>query len=121
MSGQSLASAAYVTAPVYTGTVSATTVALGEPMRITGTGATSAANAVALPPGRMATMLVGAVAIRARWGATAPTAAATDVYLPAGSRFRWYVEQSTQFVAIEADGGSGTFEAHVWCSSTRGA
>lgn len=110
-------SASTITAPVYTGTVNATTVAAGEPQRITGSGATSAANGIALPTGRMATMLVGAVAIRMRFGATAPTAAATDVYLPAGSRFDWYVEASTQFVSIEADGGSGTFEAHVWASS----
>ena len=114
-----LISAAFATAPIYTGTVDATTVAAGEPQRLSGTGATGAENATALPVGRYATLQVAGTAVRARWGATAPEADTTDVYLSAGASFSWYVEQSSQFVSVQAADGSAAFEAHVWCSSPK--
>jgi len=110
-------SAAYATAPVHTGTVNAATVAAGEPQRLAGTGTTSAQTTVALPTGRYATIAVGTVAIRVRFGASAPTAAATDVVLGAFATFSWYVETSTAWVSIEAADGAAAFEAHAWCSS----
>jgi len=107
----------FVGGPVATGIVNAGTVAAGEPQRISGTGTTSAASTVALPAGRMATLIAGANAIRFRLGAAAPTAEATDVYLPAGGRFDWYVTVATAWVSVEAGDGSSAFEAWVWVSS----
>lgn len=107
----------FVGGPVATGTVNATTVAAGEPQRISGTGTTSAATTVALPTGRMATLIAGPNAIRFRLGSSAPTAAATDVYLPAGGRFDWFVVTATTWVSVEAGDGSSAFEAWVWVSS----
>lgn len=113
--------AAFATAPVYTGTVNATTVAAGEPQRLSGTGATGAENGTALPVGRYATLQVAGTAVRARWGATSSVEAdTTDVYLGVGATFAWYVEESTQFISIQAADGSSAFEAHVWSSSPRG-
>ena len=115
-----LISAAFATAPIYTGTVNETTVAAGEPQRLSGTGATGAENATALPVGRYATLQVAGTAVRARWGATDSVEAdTTDVYLAAGATFAWYVEQSSQFVSVQAADGSAAFEAHVWCSSPK--
>ena len=90
------------------------------PQRITGSGTTEDHNDYALSIGQMATMLVGAVAIRFRLAGSAGLStqvAATDPYLPAGARFDWLVDIDTCFVYQEADGGSGTHESHVWTSS----
>lgn len=117
-----LLAAAYITGPVATGTVNATTVAAGEPQRLAGTGATGAENTVALPVGRYATLKVAATAVRVRLGATSLVEAdTTDVYLAAGESFPWYVEQNSQFVSVQAADGSSAYEAHVWCSSPKGA
>lgn len=112
-------SAAMITGPVYTGTVNATTVSAGEPQRLAGTGATGAETTEALPVGRYATLQVAGTAIRFRLGASAPEADTTDVYLAAGASFSWYVEQSTQWVSVQAADGTSAFEAHVWCSSPK--
>lgn len=107
----------FVRGPYYTGTVNSNTVPQGEPQRLSGTGTTSVATSVALPQGRMASLLAGENSIRFRLGPTAPTAAATDVYLPGGGRFDWLVETNTAFVSVEAGDGAATFEAFVWVSS----
>jgi hypothetical protein len=119
MSTTGLLAAAYITGPVYTGTVDDATVAAGEPQRLAGTGATGTETTVALPVGRYATLQVAGEAIRYRLGATAPEADTTDVYLAAGQSFSWYVEQSTQWVSVQAADGAAAYEAHVWCSSPK--
>lgn len=117
-----LLAAAYITAPVVSGvTPTADTVAAGDPQRLSGTGATGAENSIALPVSRYATLKVAATAVRVRFGATAPEADTTDVYLAAGESFSWYVEQNSQFVSVQAADGSSAYEAHVWCSSPKGA
>jgi hypothetical protein len=115
-----LLAAAYITAPVVSGvTPTDATVAAGDPQRLAGTGATGAENSIALPMSRYATLKVAATAVRVRFGATAPEADTTDVYLAAGESFAWYVEQSSQFVSVQAADGAAAYEAHVWCSSPK--
>lgn len=98
-------SAAYMKAPV-------------SPQQIAGTGATAAGNTTALTSGRMATMLVGAAAVRMLFASSnTGNVAATDPILPAYGRFDWFVEPSTAFVRLEAADGAAAFEASVWTSS----
>lgn len=86
--------------------------------RLAGTGTTEATNTTALGPGCLATLMVGAEAIRINFGAaTAPTVATTDLIVPAYGRFDWTVEAQSCFVSIEAADGAAAYEAWVWTSS----
>lgn len=88
--------------------------------RITGSDQTGAANATALTVDQMATLIIGANAVRVRWAATAALAddvAATDLILGPYSRFDWQVTSLDCFVGLEMASGTGTFEGHVWTSS----
>ena len=88
--------------------------------RITGSDQTGAVNSTALTVDQMATLLIGANAVRVRFAATADLAdnvAATDPILGPYSRFDWLVSSLDCFVGLEMASGSGTFEGHVWTSS----
>lgn len=88
--------------------------------QITGSDQTGAANTTALTVGAMATLLIGANNVRARWGSTnalASAVAATDPILPAYGRFDWFVSSEDCFVGLEMASGSGTFDGYVWTSS----
>lgn len=89
--------------------------------QVTGTGATSNATTTTLTIGEMATVLVGATAIRIGFASTeaaAETAAsATAPILPAYGRLDWLVTASDAFVAAEAADAASAFEFHVWTSS----
>lgn len=88
--------------------------------QITGTDQTGVANSTALQINCMATLLVGANAVRVRFAtsqALAAAVAATDPILGPYSRFDWLVSSLDQFVGLEMASGSGTFEGHVWTSS----
>jgi len=88
-------------------------------MRLAGTGGTGVENATALTVGQMATLLVGAAAVRVGWGSAAAGAEATTTspILPAYGRFDWVVSASSVFVSVEAADNAAAFEAHVWTSS----
>lgn len=91
-----------------------------KPARLAGTGGTGAGNATALQLNAMATLLVGATAVRVRWSTTqalAEATATTDPIVPAYGRIDWLADVTTCFVACEAADGSSAFEAHVWTSS----
>lgn len=89
--------------------------------RLSATGATGDANATALVVGEMATLLVGATAVRIAFASTeaaAETAVSTTSPALAGyGRFDWMVSASDLHVAIEAADGAATVEAWVWTSS----
>lgn len=89
--------------------------------RLAGTGATADAQPVGLTIGAMATLLVGATAVRFGFGATEAAAVtdctATSPILPAYGRKDWVVSDRDPFVAVEAADGAAAFEAHVWTSS----
>ena len=90
------------------------------PFRITGSDQTGAANTTGLPVDQMATLLIGANAVRVRFATTqtlAEAVAATDPILGPYSRFDWQVSTLDRFVGLEMASGSGTFEGHVWSSS----
>lgn len=93
------------------------------PQRISGTGATEATlPTAALMTGAMATMTIGAAAVRYRLtNATglSTQVATTDPILPAYGRLDWLVEADTRVPYLEAADGSSAFEAHVWTSSPR--
>lgn len=91
-----------------------------KPARISGTGGTGASHTTALQLSAMATLLVGATAVRVRFGTTEAVAAATattDPILPAYGRIDWFVDTTTCFVGCEAADASSAYEAHVWTSS----
>lgn len=87
--------------------------------RLAGTGATGAENTTALAGGEMATLLVGATAVRVRWGGSSSVEAdTTDPILPAYGRFDWMVDAAADdFVSVQAADGTSSFEAWVWTSS----
>lgn len=86
--------------------------------RLAGTGTTEATNTTALGAGCLATVMVGAAAIRINFGSvTGPTVATTDLIVPAYGRFDWTVEAESCFVSIEAADGAAAYEAWVWTSS----
>lgn len=86
--------------------------------RLAGTGTTEAENSTALTPDQMATIMVGAVAIRISFGSAASfSTATTDLIIPAYGRFDWQVSSRDIYVSIEAADGSSAYEAHVWTSS----
>jgi hypothetical protein len=92
--------------------------------RLSGTGTTGVENATALTVGEMATLLVGATAVRFGMGSSAGAAeaSATGPILPAYARLDWLVSERDTFVSVEAADGAASFEAHVWTSSgTRSA
>lgn len=88
---------------------------------LSGTGTTADANVTALTVGEMATLLVGATAVRFAFSSTEAAAitaaAATSPILPAYGRFDWMVSARDSFVAVEAADGAASFEAHAWTSS----
>jgi hypothetical protein len=91
-----------------------------KPARIAGTGGTGDSHTTALQVNAMATLLVGATAVRVRFAATeaaAEATATTDPIIPAYGRFDWLATSSTCFVGCEAADASSAFEAHVWTSS----
>lgn len=86
--------------------------------RLANTGTAESENATALTVGEMATLLVGAAAIRISFGGAASFATATtDPIVPAYGRLDWMVSSRDCFVSIEAADGSSAYEAHVWTSS----
>lgn len=87
--------------------------------RLSGTGGTGAENSTALKGGEMATLLVGATAVRVAWGGSSSAeASTTGPILGAYSRFDWMVTTGVDdWVSVEAADGAATFEAHVWTSS----
>jgi len=98
----------------------ATAAAPQTTQRITGSDQTGVANATALTVDQMATLIIGANAVRVRFAATADLAddvAATDLILGPYSRFDWQVTLLDRFVGLEMASGAGTFEGHVWTSS----
>lgn len=110
MSATIVIQAADMRAPSGTGATAA--------QRLAGTGTTGAENATALTVGAMATLLVGAAAVRVGFGATAAAeSAATGPILPAYGRFDWLVQSLDCFVSVEAADGAAAYEAHVWTSS----
>lgn len=90
-------------------------------LRLAGTGTTEAATTAALTKSEMATLLVGAVAIRFKHSGSAQSAGAvatTDPILGAYTRYDWMVQdEADDFVAIEAADGTSAYEAWVWTSS----
>jgi hypothetical protein len=86
--------------------------------QLSGTGGTGAENATALTVGQMATLLIGATAVRIAFGSSASVeAGTTDPILPAYGRFDWYVSTADCFVSVQAADASSAYEAHVWTSS----
>jgi hypothetical protein len=91
-----------------------------KPARIAGTGGTGDSHTTALQINAMATLLVGATAVRVRFAATeaaAEATATTDPIIPAYGRFDWLATVSTCFVGCEAADAIAAYEAHVWTSS----
>lgn len=90
---------------------------------ITGSGSTEDSNSTALTVGRMATLLVGSVAVsialKAATGASTQVTAATSVQLPAYGRLDWVVTPTTRVVYQEATAGSGTHISWLWHSSPK--
>lgn len=85
--------------------------------RLAGTGTTEDHNDTALTVGQMATLIVGAAAVRVVWGAAAATVATTSLILGANQRFDWLVSALDTVVSVEAADGSAAYEAWVWNSS----
>lgn len=88
--------------------------------RLANTGTTEDSNAAKLPEGAMATILVGAAAVRFSLRATLAAAtqvATTDPIIPAYGRFDWTVTPDTTVIYVEAADGSSAYEAWVWSSS----
>ncbi len=91
-----------------------------KPQRIAATDQTGASHTTALTQQQMATLLIGANAVRVRFGSTeaiAAATAATDPVLGPYTRFDWVVSSLDCFVGLEMASGSGTAEGHVWTSS----
>lgn len=112
-----------VMAPAISGAVDARGVSLGTriPQRLVGTTGASAANSTALERGSYATLQVtDAAAVRYRCSAASSTAVTTDVFIPAGGKADWFVDDNSRFVAIIASDGASTCEASVWTSSDKG-
>lgn len=89
--------------------------------RLAGTGTTEATNATALTSGAMATLKVGAVAVRVAFLGSAgggSAVVATDLALSPYDRIDWIVQSGKDaHVAIEAADGTSAYEAWVWTSS----
>ncbi len=88
--------------------------------RLANTGTTEDSNAAQLPEGPMATILVGAAAVRfslRKTLAQATQVATTDPIIPAYGRFDWTVTEETRVIYIEAADGASAYEAWVWASS----
>lgn len=99
---------------------SATAAGPQAPQRITGSDQTGASHTTALTVDQMATLLIGANAVRVRFAtseALAAAVAATDPILGPYTRFDWQVSSLDKFVGLEMASGTGTFEGHVWTSS----
>lgn len=90
------------------------------PQRIANTGTTEATVTYPLVAGRMATILVGAAAVRFRLASAAgltTQVATTDPIIPAYGRFDWLVEDNTDFPYLEAADGAAAYEAWAFTSS----
>lgn len=88
--------------------------------RLANTGTTESHNSTLLALNEMATIMVGAAAIRVSFRAAtagATQVATTDPIIPAYGRFDWLVTPLTACVYVEAADGSAAYEAHVWSSS----
>lgn len=104
----------------------ATSVIGGElgrtPFLLTGT-ATTESVSPPLQAGAFCTLMVGATGIRVTWNenstSTGQVTVATDLLLPAFSRFDWVADGPTSYVHVESDGGVGTHQAWLWISSPR--
>jgi hypothetical protein len=92
-----------------------------QEQRLANTGTTESTNATALTDGAMATLLVGAVAVRVAFLAATGGGSAvetTDPIIGAYQRFDWKVSGAyDDFVAIQAADGASAYEAWVWTSS----
>ncbi len=88
---------------------------------LAGTGTTEATNATALTAGAMATIKVGAVAVRVKFLGSAgggSAVAITDLALAPYDRIDWIVQTGKDaHVAIEAADGTSAYEAWAWTSS----
>jgi hypothetical protein len=93
------------------------------PQRVNGTGTTEATVGQPLNLGRMATLLVGATAVRfrlARGTGLTTQVATTDPIIPAYGRYDWLVEPETCCPYVEAADGASAYEAWAWTSSQAG-
>lgn len=101
------------------GTASATDTS--PPQRLAGTGTAEATVTYPLAHNRMATILVGATAVRFRLAnatGLSTQVATTDPILPAYGRYDWLVESDyTDCPYLEAADGAAAYEAHVFTSS----
>lgn len=89
-----------------------------KPMRLSGTGTTSARNATALRAECMATFLNGSTAVRFRLGDSSVSAGTTDPNLGPYARLDWMVTAGTDdYISIEAADGAAAFEGHAFTSS----
>ena len=88
--------------------------------RLAGVGAAESSNATAMRAGAYATIVVGLFAVRATFRQATGVGAAvatTDLILAANKEYRWFVQDNTKFVYVEAADGVATYEAWVWQSS----
>lgn len=88
--------------------------------RLANTGTTESSNSTALSVGCMATLCVGATAIRVTFRTStglSTQVAATNRIIPAYGSYDWYVTNDTKVVYIEAADSASAYEAHVWTSS----
>ncbi|NJL44442.1 MAG: hypothetical protein HC945_03980 [Nitrosarchaeum sp.] len=89
--------------------------------RLANTGSTESSS-TELTVGKMATIMVGATAIRIEFLPTAgagSSVATTSLIIGVNQRFAWVVLDETKFVAIEAADGASAYEAWVWTSSPK--
>jgi hypothetical protein len=87
-----------------------------ESQLLADTGATEDHNGTALTVGRMATLTVGAAAIRITMAATTGLSnqvGATAEIVPAYGRLDWFVESDTCVVYAQAADGAAAYEAWV--------
>lgn len=114
MSLPDITSIARVLAPPTSGT------APRKDQRLANTGTTESSPSTALTVGAMATLVVGAAAVRIEFAAStglSTQVAITSKIIPAYGRIDWAVESSTRVPYIEAADGVAAYEAWVWTSS----
>lgn len=91
-----------------------------RPETITGTGTTEVWSRSTLKSGVMATLMVGATAVRIAFRgdpAVANSVELTDLLIPASSSFTWVVDPLTKYVYLEAGDAVASFQAWLWRSS----
>ena len=89
-----------------------------SPQLIADAAGATQANATALAIGAMATLQIGAQAVRATFykAAAGGVVGATDMLFAANTAVSWLVEDETCFVYVAEPGGAA-YEAWVWPSS----